>query len=831
MRPLKHAFRVLFKTPFVTTIAIVSLALGIGANSAIFSMFDQMLLRRLPVPDPNDLVNLSAPGPKPGSNSCGQAGSCQAVFSYPMYRDLEAKQTALAGIVAHRSFGANFMVRNEPSNGDVLLVSGSYFPVLGLRPTLGRLLTESDDAAPGANFVVVLNHRFWKNRLGSDSSVVDQQILVNGQSMTVVGVGPEGFDGTTLGSVPVAYAPISMREELVTNSDGTLEQRRSYWIYVFGRLKAGGNVEQAERDLNAIYKPIINEIEVPLQRGMSEQTLVQFRNKSIEIEPGARGQSQVHAEASTPLLMLFAVTGVVLLIACANIANLLLARGAGRAMEMGVRLSLGATRRQLLSQLLLESVLLAALGGIASVGVAKLTLGAIAAMLPPDATGTLQFTIHPSVLVFTGALSIATGLLFGMFPALHSTRSDLVSAVRSNTGTLGGGRGAARFRATLVTAQIALSTALLISAGLFLKSLVNVSKIDLGLNVENMMTFGVSPDRSGYDGERAATFFRRVEEELAALPGATGVTSTMVPLLAGSSWGTSVQVQGFPSGPDVDNESRYSEIGPDYFRLLGIPLLAGREFTAYDAGPNTTVAIVNETFARKFNLGRDAVGKFMSLGSDSLNIQIVGLVKDAGYADVKDTIPPLFYVPWRQDQTVGSLYFLVRTTQPPETMLRSIPALVRRIDPGIPVEELKTMPQQVRESVFLDRMISTMSASFAFLATLLAGIGLYGVLAYTVAQRTREIGVRMALGANSTRVRTLVMKQVAWMMGIGAGIGVAAAVGLGRAAQSLLYGLAGNDPLVFGLSILLLCLVALAAGFVPAQRAARVNPISALRYE
>jgi predicted permease len=544
------------------------------------------------------------------------------------------------------------------------------------------------------------------------------------------------------------------------------------------------------------------------------------------------GQSSIHKEARTPLFMLFGITAIVLIIACANIANLLLARGAGRAMEMGVRLALGASRRQLLAQLLTESVLLALMGGVASLIVAQWTLSLISSLLPPEAIATLRFELQPPVLLFTALVSLATGILFGLFPALHSTRSDLVTSIRANAGSIQGHRGAARFRASLVTAQIALATGLLISAGLFLKSLVNVTHVELGVKVDQVVTFGISPERSGYDSTRSALLFDRVEQELKSIPGVTAVTASLVPLLAGDNWGNDVDVQGFPSGPDVDNNSRFNEVGPGYFQTLGIKLLKGREFTEADRVGSGNVAVVNQTFARKFKLNDDAVGKFMSnRGPDSMNIQIVGLIEDAKYSEVKDTIPPVFYTPWRQDAGVGFINFYVKTSLPPEQLLRIIPALMKKIDAGLPLEGLKTMPQQIRENVFLDRMISILSSAFAVLATLLAAVGLYGVLAYTVAQRTREIGVRMALGADARNVRALVMRQVGVMMVVGSVIGIAAAVGLGRAASSLLYGLKGHDPVVFTLSVLVLVLVALGAGYIPARRASRVNPIQALRYE
>ena len=832
MANLKLAFRTLFKTPFVTAVAIISLALGIGANAAVFSLFDQMLLQALPVQEPDRLVNLEAPGPKGGSQSCNQAGDCDVVFSYPMFRDLERGQSVFTGIAAHRLFGANIAYRNQTMNGEGMLVSGSYFPVLGLRPALGRLLTPADDEAIGANFVAVLSHSYWESRLGSDPGVLNETMVINGQSMTIVGVAPRGFEGTTLGGRPRVFVPITMRGLMSPGWEG-FENRRSYWAYLFARLKPGVSIEQARTAMNALYRPIVNDVEAPLQEGASEQSMKRFREKPIVLEPGQRGQSSTHEEASTPLMLLFGITGIVLLIACANIANLLLARAANRSLEMAVRLALGASRRQLLTQLLTESVLLAILGGAVSLLVARWTLSGIGALLPPQASETLQLELQPSVVWFAAAMSIGTGLLFGMFPALHSTRPDLITTIRANTGQPSGARAAARFRTSLVTAQIALSMALLISAGLFIKSLVNVSRVDLGIKIDNLVVFGISPELNGYSRERSRTFFARVEEELAAIPGVTGVSASLIPVLANSNWGSDVNVQGFKKEPDTDANARYNEVGAGYFRTLGIPLLAGREFTDADNLGSPKVAIVNEAFAKKFGLGRDAVGKMMGSGrdGDSLNIQIVGLVQNSKYSEVKQEVPPLFFAPYRQDSTVGAMNFYVRTSLSPEQLVRTIPSVIAKLDPNLPVEELKTVPQQARENVFLDRMISTLAAAFAVLATLLAAVGLYGVLAYTVAQRTREIGVRMALGADGTRVRGMVLRQVGLMTLIGGALGVAAALALGRAARSLLFELEGHDPAVFVAAAVVLTAVALGAGYLPARRASQVEPMQALRYE
>jgi predicted permease len=833
MRNLTLATRMLRKTPFVTAIAVLSLALGIGANSAIYSLFDQILLRPLPVPDPQSLVNFGAPGPKPGMDSCNQAGDCEQVFSYAMLRDLEKAQTSLTGLAGHVQFGASLSVNGEPSLAQGMFVSGSYFPTLQLRPALGRLLTPADDQVPDANFITVVSHTFWRDRLGNDPAVIGKSIIINGKTFQIVGVAPEGFDGTTIGLRASVFVPLSMWRSLQSGGGANiLTRRNAYWIYLFGRLKPGVTLAQADAALNTTYHAIVNDVEAPLEKGMSDPTMKQFRAKKMTAVAGPRGQSSIDREAKTPLYMLFGVTGIVLLIACANIANLLLARGAGRAAEMGVRLALGASRRQLLTLLLTESLMLALLGGAASILIAKWTLAFIGSLMPANAADSLRFELQPSVVLFAAGLSLLTGLLFGMFPALHSTRSDLIAVIRAGAGQLTGGKAAARFRAALVTAQITLSMALLVSAGLFLKSLINVSRVELGIAVDKLSTFAVSPGDVGYDTTRAAVYFTRMEEELAAIPGVTAVTSSRVPLMAGNNWGTSVLVQGFPKGPDVDNNSRFNSVGPGYFQTLGVTLIAGRDIAASDAKGGLKVAVVNEAFVKKFRLGKDAVGKFMTDDSerDTLDMQIIGVIPDIRYSDVKDTVPPVFYTAWKQS-SMTSMNFYVKSSLPPEQMLTAIRTTAKRIDPTIPLEELKTMPQQVRDNVFLDRMISILSASFAVLATLLAGVGLYGVLAYTVAQRTREIGVRMALGADGARVRGMVLKQVGIMTAIGGAIGIAAALGLGRAAQALLFRLEGHDATVFAASVILLGLVALAAGFFPARRAALVNPMQALRYD
>jgi predicted permease len=830
MRSLRQALRTLFRTPLVTAVAVVSLGLGIGANAAIFSMFNEILLRPLPVHEPDRLVNFSSPGPRSGMTSCGQAGSCLSVFSLPMIRDLQKQQTSFTGIAGHRSFGANVSFNGQSQGGQGLQVTGTYFDVLGLRPAAGRLLGAADDRVNGEAAVVVLSHRFWMRRFNGDPAVVNQTLIVNGQPFTIVGVAQEGFDGTTIGSRPQFFVPITMAERLESNAR-LLENRRAYWIYVFGRLKPGIDITAAAAAINPAYHAVLNQTEAPLQKGMSAPTLERFRNRPLELADGSRGQSSAPDEARQPLIILLSVTFVVLLSACANIANLLLTKAVGRAGEMAVRLSIGASRRQLIRQLLGESVLLAIMGGAFGILVAKWTMAAVLQMLPGDASEGMAFAIDSRVLIFMTLITVGTGLLFGLFPALHGTKPNLATTLKGQSGQPGGSRAAKWFRTSLATTQIVLSMALLGMAGLFLKSLVNVNRVDLGINTEGVVMFGVNPRLNGYTQERSNQIYAQIEDELARLPGVSGVSAGMVPLVGGSNWGTNVSVEGFAPGPDADTHSSFNVVAPDFFKTVGMTLRMGREFTRSDTAGAPKVAVVSESFAKKFNLGANPVGRRMEQGnSGKLDIEIVGLVKDAAYSEVKEPAPPVFYTPYRQAERVDGMAFYVRAGSV-DSVMSTIPAILARIDATLPVANLRTLTDQVNENVFLDRMVSTLAAVFAGLATLLAAIGLYGVLAYAVAQRTREFGLRMALGADGHSIRSLVLKQVAWMTIVGAAVGISLAATAGYLAQSLLYQMAGVDAGVLGASAALLALVALMAGLLPAIRASRVDPMKALRYE
>jgi len=830
MRQVVFALRGMRKTPIVTLVAVLSLGLGIGGNAAVFSLFNEILMKPLPVASPERLVNLSSPGPKNGSVSCGNAGDCDAVFSYPMYLDLAKDASVFSGIVAHHLFGANVGYRNETTNARGLEVSGNYFQVLGLQPAAGRLISPADTAHVGGTAVAVLSYDYWSTRFGRDSSILNQPILVNGQTLMVAGVAPVGFDGTTRGTRAQVFVPITMRTLLEpTFQDFTA--RNDYWAYLFARLKPGVSMAAADAGINVPYHAIMTDVETPLQKGLSGTSLTQFTARRLVLEDGRRGQSYIFNVASTPLTILQSVTIVVLLIACANIANLLLARAAGRAGEMAVRLSIGASRAQLVRQLLVESCLLAAFGGLAGLLVMRLTTGVMLSKLQLGTLDDSALHVSVQVLLFTGGLSLVTGLLFGLFPALHATRPDLATSLKGQSGQPSGARAAARFRAALVVAQVALSMGLLTCAGLFTKSLLNVSRVDLGVDVDHVITFGLNPQQNGYTPVRSQQILGDVLARLGATAGVERASAARVPLIANSNSSTSIGVEGYTPKADDHMSVNYNEIAPGFFATVGMPLIGGRDFTDADTAAAPKVAIVNEAFARRFNLGPNPVGHRMARGSNTFDIEIVGLVRDAKYSSVRAAIPAQFFLPYRQNARLSSLNLYARVAGDPDVFLKNIRPLVAAVDSNLVINQLQTMPEDIEKNVSQDRTMSTLSMAFAGLATALAAIGLYGVLAYTVSQRTREFGLRMALGAAPAMVQRLVLRQVAWLTAIGGVLGLGLAIGTGHYAQTLLYEMSSTDPAVLTSSAVLLTVVALAAGFIPSLRASRVDPMKALRSE
>ncbi|MBS1827162.1 MAG: ABC transporter permease [Acidobacteria bacterium] len=831
MADIRYAFRVLARTPIISLIVVASLALGIGANTAIFSMIHQIILRSLPVEAPEELAFFYQPGPAQGRTSSDDKD--MPAFHHPMFRELQQRQTSFTGIAGFRASSASISYQGSAVPGRVNLVSGNYFQVLGLKPTIGRLFTEDDDKTPGAHSVVVLDHGFWTRQLGARADVLNQSITVNGHPLTVVGIATAKYQGETPGREVDVYVPIRMKAQMTPNWNG-LDNRKDYWVNLVGRIKPGVTLKQAEEVINGPYHAMLEE-EAKLLTQPSPRFLEQWLKKRIVLRAFNEGRGGMKREARVPLYLLTGITGFVLLIACANAANLLLAKASGRRKEIAIRLSMGASRARLVRQLLAEALVLSVGGGILGIAVANWTMNATLRFVPPSAnSGFLTDDLPAPVLLYCLAISLLTGLVFGLYPAWQATRTQVATTLKDQGASVVGAASGKAFRNSLVVGQVALSLLLLFSAGLFSMSLVKLTRVDLGIDPDRLITFSLRPSLSNYNAARSVALFEQLEDKLSATPGVKMVSGSMVPVIAGDNWNNSINVEGYSPADKEDVHSSFSEVGPGFFATMGTPLIGGREFTRRDSAGAPKVAIVNESFVKRFCQGRNPIG--MRMGSDTgpqakRDIEIVGVVKDSRYSDLNSEQRAVYYTPYRQDERLGSLYFYVRTTIEPEQFAAIIRREVARLDPNVPVDRLRTMNAQIDESIFVQRLISTFAATFAGLATLLAAIGLYGVLAYTVTQRTREIGIRMALGANATEVRGLVLREVGLLLGIGVVIGAAGALAVGQLFESVIFGVKARDPFVLAGSVAVLSLVAILAGSLPARRATKIDPMVALRYE
>ncbi len=818
---------------------MLTLALGIGVNVAVYSLYDVILLRQLPVVDPSQLVNFVPDGPKPGNNTCNNQGPCTQIFSYPMFRDLErapglvAGDGPFAGIAGSRLVPANLGYAGQTIPTEAVLASGSYFSVLGLAPALGRLLGPQDDAVDGAGSVVVLSHDYWTHTLGADPGVLGKTLVVNGKPLEIVGVAPRGFRGTAVGARPQVYAPITFRWQSDTNQLPNFDSRRDYWVYMFGRLKPGVSLDQAQAAINVPYRAILGEVEAPTITQLTAADLERFRTQTIAFEPGARGQSAMPGAARTPLTVLLLATAVVLLIACVNLTNLMLARGAARASEINVRAALGAAQTRLLLLFVVEALLLAAAAAVASLPIAFATLEGIKRLMGSNgAESGPDFGLDAHALAAAFAIASLAAVAFALVPMLKLVRTDPARALQASGARSFGGKGIGRFRFALATAQIALSMLLLVLAGLFTQSLAHVARTDIGLHTDSLVTFGIAPQLNGYTAEQSAQLFDRLEQELAAQPGVTAVVSSAVELLSNGAWRSTVRVEGFEATPGERNDADMNFVGAGFFKTFDVPLL-GRDFTAQDAADRPPVAIVNQRFTERYGLGDHAIGKRLSTRDDGpLDVEIVGVFADTAYESVKEPVRPQVLIPhWQSKSALGFATFYVRSTRTTDDMLATIRRTVATIDANLPPTNLRTVDQQIKENVVVDRVLTILAAALALVATLLAALGLYGVLSYTVAQRTREIGLRLALGAEPARVRGMMLRQVAWMAGVGAPLGLLAALALGRLAHALLFGLSPADPLAFGAAAVVLAAVVFGASYLPARRASHVDPVVALRSE
>ena len=829
LQDIRHAVRFLGRRPLVTAVAVVSLALGIGVNTAIFSVFDRLLLSRLPVPAPEELVNLTSPGPHPGNTSTGSAGTAPAVFTYPLFRDLERIQTAFTALAGFRDISGNVRYRGDTASTRGLLVSGGYFTALRLRPALGRLLTADDDREGTASDLVVLSHTYWTTRFAANPAVLNDTLTLNGVPMTIVGVAPEGFKGTSTQDVERFFIPLRMAPRVTRWRDTT--SRRDWYIYALGRLRPGLTMAQAEGAMRPPFQALIREVDLPAQQArLTSEAREEYGKRTLVLSPGLRGHTNDQTETRTVLSLLFLVTGFVLLIACANVANLLLVRATERTGEIGVRVALGASSLRVGRLMFTEASLLSLLGGLGALVVARLTMAGITRLLPDADAEIVAYSMNRDVLLFTASLSLATAVVFGLVPVLHAIRRGADGA-HAGQARATSTRGVMRTRALLAGGQVTLATALLALAGLMVLSLANLARADLGVNRTGLSVFRIVPVLNRYQPPQSLALFDKVTGALQQMPGVASVSGATLRLLDDSSNGADMTVTGFTHGPDADTHAYSSDVGERYFATLGIPLIAGREFTTADTADSRPVAIVNEAFARKFKLGRNAVGaRIGTTEGRPPDIEIVGLVADAAYESAREAPPPQFFRPYRQGAP-GQLTFYVRTApgMDPAPVLAAIPPLVHRFDPNLPIEAMRTMDEQFDDSTTSERVVMTLSASLAALATVLAAVGLYAVLAYSISQRIREIGIRMALGARGSDVRRMVLAQTSRIAVTASLMGVALAIGLARVAEAMLYGVTPLDPRVQGGAALLMLTIALGAGLLPARRAAAVNPVEALR--
>jgi predicted permease len=849
LQDLRYGARILFKQPGFTLIAVITLALGIGANTALFSVVDAMLLKMLPVKDPERLVFFKAIFPQ-GFRVSRYRGSPDSdpnkrtSLPYQSFQRMREQQTVVSDLFAFGSMGLNVNANGQADVASGQVVSGNYYAGLGVRPLLGRTITDDDDHTAAA--VAVLSYRYWKQRFVGDPAVIGKQINLNNVAFTVIGVTPPEFEGAMqVGSALDVTVPIACEPQLYLDRQRSfLNGVDAWWLRVMGRLKPGATIEAARAQLESAFHQSVVEISLVRQAsapGGNHVTVQEPINyPRLAVDPGGQGETGIRSRYAPSLYLLLGVVGIVLLIACANMANLSLARATSRASEIAVRLALGASRWRLIRQLLTESVLLAALGGALGLLFALWIKDGLLAVSDWGGPGmrTLEPRLDWRALTFTMALSLLTGIIFGLVPAWRATKVDLAPSLKDSTRNSSAASRSLLSRG-LVVLQIALSLLLLVGAGLFMRTLLNLQRVDPGFNTRNLLLFSVEPELTGYSGEKLAQLYQRLSDRLEAVPGVHAVTFSRTRLLAGSTSSRNTYLPE-PGGTVREGGSiNLHQARENFLEAMEIPLLTGRDFTRQDDERAPHVVVVNQTFARRYFPNENPVGKRFGFSENNVNeVEIIGLVKDAKYANQRDDIPPTAYLPWRQElDAMTNATFDLRVTGDPKAIIGTVRQAARQVDANLPLTDISTQIEQSDQMLAMESLFAKLLALFGLLAQRLAFIGLFGVMAYAVSRRTREIGIRMALGADRGDVLRLILRQGMTLALFGVALGLAGAYALAKYLESqmklsrMLYGVQLSDPLTYGAIALSLMLVASVACYIPARRAMKVDPIVALRFE
>ncbi len=824
-----YSLRTLRKSPVFLAVAVLSLGLGIGANTAIFTLVNQLILQPLPVRDPQQLVMLAGRGRHYGGNNGMDR------LSYPMYQEIRDKNQVFSGMFCTypATVSATFQGGTELIGAD--FVSGNYFPVLGIGAAAGRVFNASDDLMQGGHPLAVLSYGYWRGRFGADPGIVGKQMVVNGRALTIIGVSRAGFDGVEPGRAPQIRIPMTMKDDLPRSDFGRLNNDRFRWVEVFGRLRPGMTMKKAQAGLQPLFHQILN-LEVTEKPFAKTSPFVkqEFLKMWMEVMPGSKGRSNLRRTYSKPLFALMGIVGLVLLIACSNLANLLIARASARQKEIAVRLALGAGRGRLIRQLLVESLVLAAVGGALGVGLAVMIDRALINFLPSGHTPlSLSSTPDWTVLGFTFTVALLAGVLFGLVPAWQSTRPQLANTLKDQAGAVIRG-GAAGLRKGLVVAQVSLSLLLLIGAGLFLQSLRNLKTLNPGFETRNLAAFDVDPTMSRYDPAWTTDYYRRLRERLSTLAGVESQSIVVIPVLEDNEWDQWVTIEGYSARQDERPDPHMQFCSPGYFKTLKIPVLLGRDFDDRDVAGAPKVGIVNQKFVQRYFAGADPLGRHVGMGIDpgtKTDIQIVGVVGDTKYESMRDDTPYELYIPNDQKNFAEGGTVYLRTRGDPTGLFSTLRTAVRAVDANVPMYDIRTLENQMEISLLTERLLAALSSVFGCLATLLAALGLYGVMAFMVARRTREIGIRMALGAGQGTVVWMVLRETLTLAGIGVALGLAGAYGITRLIQAQLFGVAPTDLLTMAAASLGIAAVTALAGYIPARRATGIDPMSALRWE